>query len=194
LKIKIFNFTNYVKSLSFTVLNPAKNMLKNIKSHTLLYILLFSIVFSNAQNYADKNYYLVDSLELENLVSSEKNLIDSSLIEYHSSRKYNTKLEAINNIIEHSWDDGVWPKYNHWLYEYTTTKLADTLSNSLELQKLLLSYKSKALNNIGVIYNDKGDFSEALMFYYKSLKIREQIKDSASLPESYNNIGSIYIS
>jgi len=194
LKIKIFNFTNYVKSLSFTVLNPAKNMLKNIKSHTLLYILLFSIVFSNAQNYADKNYYLVDSLELENLVSSEKNLIDSSLIEYHSSRKYNTKLEAINNIIEHSWDDGVWPKYNHWLYEYTTTKLADTLSNSLELQKLLLSYKSKALNNIGVIYNDKGDFSEALMFYYKSLKIREQIKDSTSLPESYNNIGSIYIS
>ncbi|MEM3493683.1 MAG: tetratricopeptide repeat protein, partial [Thermoplasmata archaeon] len=47
-------------------------------------------------------------------------------------------------------------------------------------------------NNIGVIYNDKGDYEKALEFYTKSLELREKIGDVWGIAISYNNIGLLY--
>ena len=46
-------------------------------------------------------------------------------------------------------------------------------------------------NNIGAIYQSKGDYDKALEYYQKSLKITEQIGDQAGLATTYNNIGLI---
>lgn len=50
-----------------------------------------------------------------------------------------------------------------------------------------------ALNNIGFIYDDKGEIVKALDYYHKSLKIREKIDDKQGIAETFNNIGIIYI-
>lgn len=50
-----------------------------------------------------------------------------------------------------------------------------------------------ALNNIGFIYDDKGEIVKALDYYHKSLKIREKIDDKHGIAETFNNIGIIYI-
>ncbi len=50
-----------------------------------------------------------------------------------------------------------------------------------------------ALNNIGFIYDDKGDITKALNYYHKALKIREKINDKQGIAETFNNIGVIYI-
>lgn len=50
-----------------------------------------------------------------------------------------------------------------------------------------------ALNNIGFIYDDKGEVVNALDYYHKSLKIREKINDKHGIAETFNNIGIIYI-
>lgn len=50
-----------------------------------------------------------------------------------------------------------------------------------------------ALNNIGFIYDDKGEVVKALDYYHKSLKIREKIDDKHGIAETFNNIGVIYI-
>jgi len=159
--------------------------------------MLFIANKSIGQTYADKNYYLIDSLNYEVLVDSEKKLIKSSLKAYHNTTQDSLKLKAINRIIEDSWNDNVWHKYNRWMYNFTKQELGEvlpiTINTSLNSkEKILLKYYSNSLNNIGVIHNSEGKLSSGLAYYYKSLNLRERIKDSLGLAESYNNIGNSY--
>lgn len=47
-------------------------------------------------------------------------------------------------------------------------------------------------SNIGRIYSEQGNNSQALEYYLKALKIQEQIKDKRRIPVTYNNIGAEY--
>jgi len=159
--------------------------------------MLFIANKSIGQTYADKNYYLIDSLNYEVLVDNEKALIDPSLKVFHNTTKDSIKLKVINTIVENSWDDNVWHKYNQWMYDFTRQKLSKLFpikksTNLNSKEKMLLKYYSNSLNNIGVIYDGQGKLQLALEYYYKSLNLREFIKDSFGLAESYNNIGDIY--
>ncbi len=51
---------------------------------------------------------------------------------------------------------------------------------------------ASALNSIGVIYGDKLNFSKALEFYERSLKIREEIGDKDGIANSLVNLGYNY--
>ena len=153
--------------------------------------------FSQAQNYADKNYYLIDSLEYNILIQSEKKILDSSLIIYHKATSDIQKLDAINIIVENSWDDDLWPKYNQWIYDSTKKKLNKILlkgsfKNLNKKEKELLKYYSNAINNFGVVHASKGNLALSLDFFYQSLTVREKIQDTIGISESYINIGSIY--
>ncbi|MFD0963139.1 histidine kinase dimerization/phosphoacceptor domain -containing protein [Pseudofulvibacter geojedonensis] len=173
-------------------------MFFDIKStffNVLLCLLVFLLPNKNfSQNFADKNYYLIDSLQYAKLVSSEKELIDNSLKIYYDSKEEISKLEAINAIVENSNVDEVWHKYNKWMYEYTLKALPDNIGNKKvnKRNKYLLQYHANSINNTGIIYNDKGDYPKALEHYYKSLTIREKIQDSLKYPEIYGNISTIY--
>ena len=48
------------------------------------------------------------------------------------------------------------------------------------------------LNNIGVIYSNKGDYDKALDYYEKSLAIREEMDDKSGIRLSLHNIGLVY--
>ncbi|PHS10817.1 MAG: hypothetical protein COA88_00590 [Kordia sp.] len=166
--------------------------------HIFFFLFILVLFFSSqAQNYADKNYYLVDSLDLNNLVVNEKEMLKKSLVDYHKANTESQKLAAINTIIENSWDANVWPKYNQWMYRYTNEMLEGVIpiTDSVNINprgKIFLKYYSNSLNNIGFVYHDKGNLTKALSYYYKSLTIREVINDSLGLSETYNNIGAIY--
>ena len=152
-------------------------MKKNHSSYYLLllvYILSVNGVFS--QNYANKSYYLVDSLEMDNLVVNEKYIIHSSLTKFHNTNNLELKLQAINTIVEDSWNDDVWHKYNRWMYNFTKQELSEalpiTISKKLNSkEKILLKYYSNSLNNIGVIHDSEGKLSTGLAYYYKSLNL-----------------------
>jgi len=172
-------------------------MLFKAKYTFLIYVLLVAYLPSQAQNYADKNYYLIDSLNLNDLVDNEKELIHRSLTKFHSTKSQEFKLKAINTIVENSWDDNVWHKYNQWMYGFTRRELGTVLplSNNSNLnarEKMFLKYYSNSLNNIGIIHNTEGKLSKALEYYYKSLNLRELIKDSLGLAEALTNIGNVY--
>jgi tetratricopeptide (TPR) repeat protein len=51
---------------------------------------------------------------------------------------------------------------------------------------------SNCLNNLGVIYDKRGDSYTALDCYHKSLKIRTALEDQAGIASSLSNIGIIY--
>ena len=46
--------------------------------------------------------------------------------------------------------------------------------------------------NIGFIYENQGDIPMALEYWYRSLKIYEEIGDKLGIATSLNNIGNIY--
>ncbi len=52
--------------------------------------------------------------------------------------------------------------------------------------------KSKSYNSIGVNYWAKGEFETALLFYYKSLEISEELDDGNLISACFNNIAMIY--
>ncbi|NOX17905.1 MAG: tetratricopeptide repeat protein [Chlorobi bacterium] len=53
-------------------------------------------------------------------------------------------------------------------------------------------YKSRILSFIGVVYRNIGDLDKALVYYYKSLNVSKQYKDSIQLGYSYENLSDYY--
>ncbi len=49
-----------------------------------------------------------------------------------------------------------------------------------------------AVRNIALYYHNTGNYPKALETYFKSLRIREEIRDMHGIAESYNTIGALY--
>lgn len=80
-------------------------------------------------------------------------------------------------------------KYSDFEKTYSLASHADSISKSI-------NYKcgsAKALKYIGVSYWNKGNYALAKDFFYKSLKIYEEIEDIDGIGRLWNNIGLIDI-
>ncbi len=51
---------------------------------------------------------------------------------------------------------------------------------------------SKTYNYVGVVYRNKGDFTNAIMFYNQALENALKFQDSTQIAYAYNNLGGIY--
>ncbi len=60
-------------------------------------------------------------------------------------------------------------------------------------RELYIRYKGLACNNIGLIYNEYGNYKEALTNFQIGLEIAEYFEDSVRLGNATNNIGMIYM-
>jgi len=112
------------------------------------------VIQTNGQTYADKKYYLVDSLELNKLSEDDKEIINSALTKYHKTSQDSLKLKYINDIIELSWDEKVWTRYNSWMNQYLTDKLSGVSLNVNVISgknRLLFSYLAGTINNKAII-------------------------------------------
>jgi serine phosphatase RsbU (regulator of sigma subunit)/Tfp pilus assembly protein PilF len=170
-----------------------------VKSLQVLFssLLLFaSIIELPAQIFADRNYYLVDSLDLSVISEFDKELLDSSLKKYHSAKHDTDKLNALNYIVEESWDDEIWPKYNYWIYEFVKEKLkayqAEKASANNLVQNFLSNSLASALNNIGFFHQKRGNISLGLEYYNYGLEIYETLNDKKGIAKAYNNIGNVF--
>ncbi|MBL4656489.1 MAG: PAS domain-containing protein, partial [Flavobacteriales bacterium] len=74
------------------------------------------------------------------------------------------------------------------------TMAKEYLNNSVEAKEVLVYKKSIAtsLNNIGVVYDYKGDYKQALQFYLLALEKNEELGEKKQIAASLNNIGIIY--
>jgi len=132
------------------------------------------------------------------------NGLSSNLIKFHN------KVDSINAIINQTEDDTLKARayldLSEILYQSdldTVIVLCETsidiinnnLSQELSQQERenFMTTLAGAYNNIGFIYDDKGDVIKALEYYHKSLKIREELNDQMGIAVSLNNIGIIYV-
>ncbi len=151
---------------------------------------------SSVGGFADKSHYLVDSLKLDELTQSDRNLLDSALTWYHKAAHDTDKLNALSILCENMMHQS-WHKYQFLHYQMIKGLIKAGPPPALH-KKYLLSL-AEALNNIGYIYNDQGDITKALEYYHKSLIILEetrlpdgQVGSKSGIATSLNNIGYIY--
>ncbi len=142
----------------------------------------------NAQNFADKTYYLIDSLDLNKISNEDSLVIESSLKIYHQAKDDTSKVNAINSIYENISHDS-WVRYQDFQLKLITELLEKKLS--LSIVRLLKIEQSAILSYVGFSNHKQGRLSVALKFYHNSLKIREEINDLKGIANSYNSIGEI---
>ena len=165
--------------------------MKNLKFILLIIVILSGVEMRQcyAQNYADKTYYLVDSLDLDELGESDKVLLESSLKEYHKAKDDTSKINALNSICE-SMVHRDWIKFQYYQHQLIVHFLKSN-SNNLKIKKTLKKCLALAINNIGFINESEGNYLEALKYYEKSLKIKKELGDYFGIATSLNNMGII---
>lgn len=67
---------------------------------------------AHAQPYADRDHYLLDSLDLNKLGASDRLLIDTMLVLYHAAQSDTARLRLMDHLVEECTDIDVWPRYN----------------------------------------------------------------------------------
>lgn len=159
------------------------------KSLSILIAFLLLAVIGQSQNYAPKDYYLIDSLSLEDLTISDKEIINNSLILYHKAADDTSKIKALDNICENMMDKK-WTNYQYIQHQIINEGLAANPNETTK--KFLLKALAKSLNNIGFIHKNEGNIQKAISYYQKSLKTQKQVNDKPGIASTLNNIGIIY--
>ena len=155
---------------------------------TLFIIAFLLVVTLNAQG-KDVNYYLIDSLDLSILSNSDRELLDSSLNIYHNAKHDTERVNALYYICEGMLHQD-WEKYQFFqdslITDYLSKKVSQNVRHSLQ------EAQSACLNNLGIIYNNRGQSEIALSYYKQSLQLDIKLNDKFSISTSLNNIANIY--
>jgi serine phosphatase RsbU (regulator of sigma subunit) len=146
-------------------------------------------MIAQQQKFADKSFYLVDSLVLEELSESNLRLIDSCLTLYHKTKEDSAKWKHLNVIIENTYSDD-WYKFQKIANLITDDKLKQNLSKKEE--ETFLSYKAENLNNKGYWEAEKGNLNKATELYIQAVNIQRRIKKDGKLAIHLSNLGNNY--
>ena len=158
----------------------------------IIFILFILPIFLFGNSIADKDYYLLDSLDYESLSNYDQTLLDSCLKIFHTTDKDTSKIEALNFVCDNLVSD-VWSEYQFVLDEILDETLAKDLTSP---ERYILEVtKGGSLNNIGLFYEfHKGNSSKALEYYLKALKLFKKIDNLNGEAMLLNRVGGIYTS
>ena len=154
---------------------------------------------SNAQNFADPDFYLIDSLDLDDLPQIDKDLLDGELKNFHNTDNDSLKLQIFEHLIEEL-RHNCWIKYNKLAYEFAWSKLRDPDLTPSE-KYFYKSHMAGTVNNMGFAANNEGNAYMAVDYYLNAGKLFESIQDSSGMAltyinsaVAYNNVGEVELS
>ncbi|MCE3258694.1 MAG: protein serine/threonine phosphatase [Bacteroidetes bacterium] len=160
-----------------------------MKLSPIFILLLFSL--SSWGQFADKKFFLIDSLDKNKLENYDLGLLDSVLTLYHKEKADTTKLSHILYLVENLEDPHAWIPYNAILLKESTNALDKKNLDKVHL-RFYKNILAGAYNNLGFYYNQAGKKEYALNYFKKSMTILEEINNKQGLSDVYNNIGLIY--
>ncbi|MFK5892499.1 MAG: tetratricopeptide repeat protein [Pseudomonadota bacterium] len=155
----------------------------------LIVNLLIVTQYSKAQSYGNKDFYMIDSLVLEELTPFEQNLIDSCMELYHAAQHDTGRIAAISGILSNMMHVD-WVSYVYLQNEIIDNALANRPSSKVKIS--LLKSKATALNNIGYINKVRGNIVSAMDYYQQCLKLDKEMGNNEGIAVALTNIGSIY--
>lgn len=157
---------------------------------TLLLSIFFCLPILAQSDFADKKYYLIDSLVLDDLSNSDSLIIEQNLKKYHDSKTDTAKLYFLEQIIANSWNQLVWVKYNETLYK-ECNELINTSTDAKVIKKVKYFLAIHYGNN-GYLQDIQGNFDKALAQYNKSLELFIQVEALDGIANIYHALAGIY--
>lgn len=178
-----------------------------MKFKSILFLFLFSSVFVFSQNRTIDSLTLVLS-QVKN--DQEKATILNAIADQYKTSNPNLMLEFANKALPLS------QKNNNKIEEgkaylnrgnanIILGNYAVSFSNFNKAQTIFENLKpengneieiknglAKALGSIGIIYSEQSNYSKALTYYLKSVKLYETLNEEAKCAKLYNNIGIVY--
>ncbi len=171
----------------------------------LLFFFLVFPLFAFAQN---SQYKIIDSLKA--LVRTQKE--DTALASIYNKISYNYIYQNSDSGIAYAnkglsiskklnWQKGMGNAYLQMGSHFTSKGFYDSsvLVFDLALKNLAAIndsyYIGKVYNQLGILKGNKGNYPEALDYFFKSLSIFENTSDAGkrmSIAAAYENIGTIY--
>ncbi|MDI9258531.1 tetratricopeptide repeat-containing sensor histidine kinase [Flavobacterium sedimenticola] len=139
----------------------------------------------------------IDKVQLLNAIADEYKTSHPKLMSeyaqqaYQLAQKINFEVaegNALLNLGNANIITGDYPKALRYFTEAQHLFETLTVKNNTDKQKGL----AKALGSIGIIFSEQSNYSKALEYYLKAVKIYEQLKDDEKCAKLYNNIGIVY--
>ncbi|UTW62178.1 tetratricopeptide repeat protein [bacterium SCSIO 12741] len=136
-----------------------------------------------------ENYYLLDSVPLNELSESDRYLLDSCLNLFHCAESDTDRIKSMAGVcafmVHECYND-----YQKFIVDLTEEYLKKKNDKKTEL-RLLRSYGS-GLNNLGIHCEEKGDLKRALYYFHKGLKIADRLEIEVYKVRIMINIGLVY--
>lgn len=151
---------------------------------------LFSTVSVHGQKYGDATFYLLDSLDLDELGEANKILLDTNLVKYHLAESDTERLAHLQFIVTECWNEKVWPIYNEIILRQVEKNLANYHDEAyINKNKYFLA---NAVSNVGLLYDQDGNILVALEWYLAALELHRELKSYKDMAATLNNIAVIY--
>lgn len=115
---------------------------------------------------------------------------DSLKLALKDAKHDTTRCNILFHLIESESNNELWPMYNGQLLKLVQSGLLSKPSSVV--RRSFLKHKAYAINNMGVLANERGDIDSALVYYQAALKLQEEVNDKFGIAGSLNNIGFIY--
>jgi len=159
----------------------------------LLVFLCFNLLHvCYSQEFGKKDFYLIDSLDLTHLKSSNLTLIDSCLSEYHKAEADTSRINALAYITVHCTNNNVCERYNRFGL-VLIQDLLNSPDNTFEETQFFDKYLGYVYGDLGYFEKLKGNIPKALDFYFQALTIYERLGNTSDAAILYNNIALVYI-
>ncbi len=137
---------------------------------------------ASAQPFADKEFYLVDSIVLDSLLSNDRVLLDSILTAYHSYETDTSRIKALSNLIATLGSPDLKPSYNQ-VYRNTLEAAEDQLS-----EKERAFYWATYWSNVAEHYYRTQDVKNSIVNYQKAADILTETDNETLRSEILGNI------
>ena len=152
-----------------------------------------TLVLNQVKNDIDKAQTL-NAIADEYKTSNPKLMADFASKALQLSKKIKFKLAEGNAYLNLGNSNIILGNYPVALQNFTLAQelfeneINANSKNNLDIKKGL----AKAYGSIGIVFSEQSNYAKALKFYLKSVKIYEEINDTAKCAKLYNNIGIVY--
>ena len=125
---------------------------------------------------------------------------DTSIVLGNQAVKLSEKIEwkkgianSLGNLGFYNYLKGDFPKTLDYYFKALKTdeELFNSSSNGGRREGAKIGI-AKRLSNIGIVYDDQGDYPKALDYYFKALKMAEELENKNGIAINLGNIGIVY--
>lgn len=161
-----------------------------MKKITLLLLLLLSqIVYSS--DFLDKQFYLIDSIRVDDLNKIEKLRLDSVLNLYHATKDPFEQLDILGDIMNDLVLEEYAEQFTDYYLAFSYFRMFSRDRNEDERQKYF-KYFSNGLNRLGEIEFNRGNTLKSLDYFFTGLEFIKDSKQAYDFVSIYSNIGRCY--